>query len=339
MQGNGIMVPVSLKDIDRRIWEEELAEFVPQQLFDMHTHIYEMHEESQDESWGSYPLSNWDMLNQADQLLFPYRVVHRLCFGNPLQQCPLDEANDMVAKEVKNDPKSRAFMLVRPDISVRTLTQYIEKNEFLGFKPYRTHSITGDSVNCRITDFLPEEQIEVADHYGMMIMLHVSKRKAIADTDNLNDLEYLTTKYDRVRWILAHCARSYYDGPLLQAYDRLKRLNNVWYEISSVCDTDAMDVLLSIAGSGKVMYGSDDLPVGITRGKYIHYGFAWTELNEKNNSLNVTHCEPEMTFVRYENLRALRRACRRQGYGKCEIEKIFHSNAEHLLGLEEIDIR
>ena len=77
-----------------------------------------------------------------------------------------------------------------------------------------------------------------------------------------------------------------------------------------------MDALLSIAGPDRVMYGSDDIPVGITRGKYITFGFAWTELNEHNHQFNLSHCNPTMTFVRYEMLRALQRAVRRHGYGK-----------------------
>ena len=162
-------------------------------------------------------------------------------------------------------------------------------------------------------------------------MLHLSKSQAIADKENLDDLEYLTHKYPDVKWILAHCARSYYNRPLLQAKEFLCRIPNLWYDISSVCDSDAMEVLLDIAGPDRVMYGSDDLPVGITRGKYITFGYAWAELNETNNSFNLSHCNPAMTFVRYESLRALRNACRRCGYGTIEIEKLFFRNAALLI--------
>ena len=31
---------IQLNDVDRRIWEEELAEFVPQRIYDVHTHLY-----------------------------------------------------------------------------------------------------------------------------------------------------------------------------------------------------------------------------------------------------------------------------------------------------------
>ena len=36
------------------------------------------------------------------------------------------------------------------------------------------------------------------------------------------------------------------------------------------------------------MYGSDDIPVGVLRGKYIAFGCAWAYLSETNHSLNLS---------------------------------------------------
>ena len=330
-------IDIVLKDVDRRVWDEELADFVPERLYDVHTHIFDGRPDWPMVLNGSpiempnVSMTNWAMLEEGDALLFPGREVHRISFGNPLQSCPLDEANAFVASEVSADAESVALMMVRPDLSAEDMAEQVEKHGFRGVKPYRVHAVTGDAVECRITDYLPESQIEVADRFGLMVMLHMAKSRAIADPENLSDLEDLTVRFPRVQWVLAHCARSYYDGPLLQAADRLRNIGNLWYEISSVCDSDAMDVLLSVGGPDRVMYGSDDLMVGVTRGKYITFGYAWTELNEGNNSFNIAHCPPDMTFVRYESLRAFRRACRRHDYGKAEIEKLFYANARELI--------
>lgn len=331
---------LTLKDTDRRIWAEELDDFVPARLFDTHTHIYDWRSNSPDIQnhsvpqtgvWAQWPLSNWEMLEAADALLFPGRQVHRISFGNPLQDCPLDQANAYLARQITAAPQSAGVMLVRPSLSAEEIVNTFETHNLLGLKPYRTHAVTGDAVECRITDYLPEHQIEVADRLGLIVVLHLSKSLGIADPDNIGDLERLTTRFPNVKWILAHCARSYYDGPLVRAADRLRELPQLWYDTSSVCDADAMDVLLSIAGPDRVMYGSDDLPVGITRGKYITFGYAWTELNESNHSFSLSHCNSDMTFVRYESLRSLRRACRRHDYGDAEIEKLFYRNAADLL--------
>ena len=333
------MPELSLTDLDRRIWEEELAEFVPARIYDAHTHVYDMRSQCAadpqpaqaiPQSMRDWPLVTWGLLDHIDRLLFPGRQVHRFCFGNPLQDCPLEQANAFTAKQVSNDPDSVSLMLVRPELSAEEIVAQANRFSFSGLKPYRTHSVTGDSVECRITDYLPEQHIEVANSLGMIVVLHLRKQNAIGDPDNLNDLDRLANKFPNVRWILAHCARSYYDGPLLKAKDHLTNIPNLWYDISSVCDSDAMAALLSIAGVDRVMYGSDDAPVGITRGKYITFGHSWTELNQTNQSLGLPHCDGRMTFVRYESLRALRRAAARQDFGRQEAEKVFFANARWL---------
>lgn len=335
-QGNAAF---ALRDIDRQVWDEELADFVPPVIYDAHTHLYDARRQAQEPhdaatapAWLTHwPLASWQALDEVDALLMPGRKVHRICFGNPLLDEALEYGNAFTASQVSVDAESAALMVVRPELSADDMDRHIRRHGFAGAKPYRMHSVTGDVVECRITDYLPEHQIEVLNQHGLMVMLHLAKRRAIGDEQNLDDLQRLSVKYPRVQWVLAHCARSYYDRPLLKAAARLKDIASLWYEISSVCDSDAMDVLLSIAGPQRVMYGSDDLPVGVTRGKYITFGNAWSELNERNHNLSLLHCSGDMTFVRYESLRAFRRACRRRGYRAAEIQDLFCDNARRLI--------
>jgi predicted TIM-barrel fold metal-dependent hydrolase len=332
---------LDLNDLDRRIWEEELADFVPMELYDAHTHVYDWRSESAEVKSATgpnaghahCPKTEWKTLDAVDAALFPGRRVHRICFPCPLQDAPLHQMNAFAARQVANDPESCALMHVRPDMQPQAIEEQLQQFGFGGFKPYRTHAATGDAKECRITDYLPETQIRVADEHGLLVMLHLAKSRAIADEENLADLERLTARYPRVQWILAHCARSYYPDPLLAAADRLRRIPNLWYEVSSVCDSDAMDALLAVGGPDRVMYGSDDIPVGSTRGKYITFGTSWSELNARNSGgLNLSHCDGRFTFVRYESVRALRRACRRHGYGTEKIGNLFYGNARRLLG-------
>lgn len=330
---------LTLNDLDRQIWAEELSDFVPMTIYDAHTHLFDWRPESRevhstapvDPGHGVCPLADWAALDAIDAALFPGRTVHRISFASPLQAAPPEETNVFAAREAARDARSVVLMNVRPAMCAETVAAQIERYGFRGFKPYRMHAVTGDAVECRIPDYLPEAQIAVADRYGLMVMLHLAKRRAIADPENLDDLDRLTARYPRVQWVLAHCARSYYDRPLIKAADRLKRIPNLWYEISSVCDSDAMAALLDVAGPDRVMYGSDDVPVGVTRGKYITFGYGWAELNQRNCALNLSHCDARFTFVRYESLRALRRACRRHGYGAAEIGKLFRDNAARLI--------
>lgn len=336
--------PVYWKEIDRQIWEEELELFIPQRIFDIHTHIYDWahttHPHLEPEAWQEkmgkrFSLSSWEILNACDAVLLPGREIHRLAFPfpAPFKYCDFEKANHYAASQVSKDPQSASLMLVHPNMTAEELEPFIKKEGCIGFKPYRVYSVTGDTVECRITDFMPEHQLAVADRHGLIIMLHMAKKAAIADSENLADLERLTNSYPNVKWVLAHCARSYYDTPLLKAKKVLLKIPNLWYEISSVCDADAMDVLLSIAGPERVMYGSDDIPCGITRGKYITFGHGWAYLIEGNHKFDLSHCDPSMTFVRYEMLRAFCKAIRRHGYGEDETKNLFYGNATRLLSL------
>ena len=105
----------------------------------------------------------------------------------------------------------------------------------------------------------------------------------------------------------------------------------VLFDTSSVCETDAFDALWSTVGFERVMYGSDDLPVGVVRGKYIAFGYAWAFLSESNHQLNLTHCDSRMTLVRYESLRAMRRAALKLGITDAQRELLFHDLAAQLV--------
>jgi glutamate-1-semialdehyde 2,1-aminomutase len=333
--------PLEWTDLDRRIWAEELDEFVPQRVFDVHTHIYR---------WAFYTDPNketgpyrallgetfaeatWELANACDTLLMPDREVHRLAFPFPFpDSCDFEASNAFLAQEVRRDSQSAGLMLVHPSMTAEYAEEQIDRHGFLGFKPYRFYATSGDAVNCGITEFMPEHLIAVAGRRGLLIMMHLSKRDAIADPDNIADLLRLCEKYPKARWILAHCARSYSSWAIEKAAGQLRGLANVWYDTSSVCESDAFDALYTGVGVDRVMYGSDDIPIGVLRGKYIAFGRAWAYLSETNHTLGLSHCDPRMTFTRYEQLRAMRHAAKRLGMTAQQNRALFHDTAVALL--------
>jgi hypothetical protein len=338
---------VQINDLDRRIWNEELEDFVPAQVYDLHTHIGSSRFDlgsgpGYADSGGPWALlhagTTTEVLAEADALLMPGRAVHRLAFPIPHRQCDFEGSNDYVSAEVRKDPLSAALMLVHPGMRADKVDQAIRRHRFVGFKPYRWYSVTGDPKNCRILDFMSEHILEVGNRYGLIVGLHVAKADAIADSENLDDLERMSAKYPRLRWALFHCARSYSSWALEAAAPRLRNIPNVWYEGSSVCETDAFDALFSIAGPKRVCYGSDDLAVGVARGKYIAYGRAWVSMHEQNQTFNTDHCDGRMTFVRYEMLRAMRRAARHAGFDSGQTLDLFYNNAMSLIAETRRDL-
>lgn len=333
-------LPFEVTDLDRRIWREELDALVPQRVFDIHTHLYrwENYKNPQKDQSGyafvgrDYPEASWQLADACDAALFPGRRVHRLAFGFPFAgNVDFEASNRYVSEQVAGDPLSGGLMLVHPSMTAEAVERDLDRFGLLGFKPYRFYSTSGDAVNCRLMEFMPEHLIELADRRGLIIMMHLSKRDAIADPENLADLEDLSQRYPRVRWILAHCARSYSCWAIDKAAAVMRRLSNMWYDTSSVCESDAFDALYSAVGVERVMYASDDIPVGIMRGKYVTVGYGWAYLSPDNHSLNMDHCDGRMTFTRYEQLRAMQRAARRLNLSPTQNQALFFDTAMTLV--------
>ena len=333
--------PLELRDIDRRIWEQELDGFVPKKVFDAHSHIYQWKFNlAPKKNEGGlarlvvprYEQASFALLEQTDAVLMPGREVHRLSFPFPFAPlCDFDASNSYLAEQIACDSSSAGLMLVHPGMTAEDINRQLDRFHFLGFKPYRFYSANADAVHCSITDFMPEHQIEIAHERGLIIMMHLSKTDGVADPDNLRDLQQLCRRYPNVRWILAHCARSYSTWAIERAASVLRELPNLWYDTSSVCETDAIATLLKTVPPGRVMYGSDDLPVGVLRGKYISFGFGWAYLGPENHRLNLDHCNAEMTFTRYEQLRAMKRAADWLQMGEPEIRDLFYNTAHKLV--------
>jgi len=332
--------PIAWQDIDRRIWEEEITPTVPDRVFDIHTHAYR-HEHVGPDSpvlkhgvfCDVYPDAGWDELDAADAILLPGREVHRIAFGFPFQDVDFNAINQFTIEESRQDPDSGAFLLVNPDMTQEDVGRRIVEDGFLGLKPYRLYS-KSDPAESRITDFLPEHQLDVAERYGLPVILQLSKRRGVADPDNIRDLEHLTQAYPNIKWIMAHCSRGFYPQPLDRVGDRLAKLQNVFFDTAAVCDYGSYDILLDLVGPGRILYGSDNLPACADRGKYITWGEAWAHFSEtmlETSGAKSDHCDMSMTFILYEVLRALCRAIRRHGLNDAEIRSVFHDSGAALV--------
>lgn len=332
---------LKIDDIDTNIWRDELDDFVPMEIHDAHTHVYRWSDslapEKELPAWRLMhvePEGIMEELQKVDAALMPGRkVVSRFVTGMPFTHCNFETANNFTRQQVGDNPNSGALALVNHQTKDERLESMMTEEGFVGVKPYRFYSITGDAVNCRIEDYLPERLIKVLNRTGGYVMLHLSKKDGIGNPENLSDLERLTSLYPNVQWNLCHAARSYLPYFLEKNADRLRAIPNLWSDISSVCDSDTLTALIKIIGADRVMYGSDDLSVSLRRGKYLTFGYAWVEMNEGNSPFHPDHCDPRMTFIRYESLRSLKRAAGNLSLTKKQIQDLFLGNAKSLLGI------
>src|SRR5690606_5789866 len=137
-------------DLDQRIWVEELEDFVPDRVFDVHTHIYRWaFNLNSDKETGPYapsigryfPEVTTKLADEIDAALLPGRQVERLAFPFPFAgQCDFEASNIYVAAEAARSTDSAALMLVHPGMSEAEILATLKRTGAIGLKPYLVYA-------------------------------------------------------------------------------------------------------------------------------------------------------------------------------------------------------
>lgn len=322
------MAPFSINytEHDQQIWEEELAEFVPDRVFDAHAHLFHpSHLTGQGVAWSDADINT---LFRWAARLYPDREVHFLVLGTPVPGMDVAAHNAWASQQVRTDRQSRFNMLVTPQCKLDTIRQCVRRPEVIGLKPYRLFSVTGDVAQCRIHEFLPHEQMELANEHALWVTMHLSRFHGCADEWNLTDLtEYATKRYTNIRWILAHCARSFTYWPIREAIDRLRDLPNIWYDISAVTDIRPLITLFQRERIERIFYGSDGVDATYFHGQYVALGRAWQGLDTSKFPMQFPHCDGRPILAIYEQLLSMKQAAEIAGLSRSDIGDLFWRNA------------
>ncbi|TVR55114.1 MAG: amidohydrolase [Spirochaetaceae bacterium] len=325
---------LKLTDLDEKIWRNELADFVPDTVFDAHTHIWSNAHEGRNTQHDS-PL-RWEIslrdLDEWSRAIWPGRKLGYVPLPTPLRDIDFDGHNDWVIDQIKNHAVGIPLpvvptMLVTPAMSKEEVETRVKRDGVRVLKPYRVFA--NDPRNGAITDFFPERFMEVANDHNLTVMMHLSKETGPADEDNLHDLKRFTTLYPGMTWILAHCARAFNSAHLEHSVHRLATMENVFVDTSAVNDTYSHYLLLKHFDRKKILFGSDNVAAGLARTKYITFGYGWEAYTPKEA---LEHCDSRCTFVVYEQLRCQKHAADMVGLTSSELEDIFSRNALRLFG-------
>jgi glutamate-1-semialdehyde 2,1-aminomutase len=325
--------PGDYHESDRQIWEEELADFVPQRVFDAHCHMFQQaHMRPDAAPSGRYEV-DLDVLRAWNGTILPGRRLNFLVLGLPVVGIDPDAHNPFVSAQVGRDPGSRANRLVTPACQTSKIEQDIKELGFIGLKPYRVYSVTGDRDNCRIHEFLTHEQLELADQLGLWVTMHLSRSQGCADEQNLADLrEYTTKRYPRIKWILAHCARSFTYWPIRHAVERLRDMPNIWYDLSAVNNVHPFLTLFQQEDLRRLFYGSDGVNATYFHGKYVAFGRYWYQV-EPDETFSFAHTAARPILSIYEQLLAMKQAAEIAELSSDAIEAVFWRNAHEALGI------
>ena len=139
------------------------------------------------------------------------------------------------------------------------MRQEVGRLKLHGLKCYHTWSKVTSTWEADIPDYLPEPLVRVADEEGWVIMLHIVKSRAVADPVNIHWIRHYCETYPNMKLILAHSARGHQPSHNLEGLPQLTGLDNLYFDISAVCEPIAHQSIIRIIGHDKLLNGSDFL--------------------------------------------------------------------------------
>lgn len=324
-----------LTDTDRKLLHRAIDGFVPQKVFDAHTHLFHSRHFAEgkrpvflDEDRG-YGMADFQ---GAMQLWMPGREVEGLFFGYPSAGNNRVGENAWLQSQIDMSTNSRALVLAAPTDDPAEVRRLMSTGVFVGIKPYRLYADVPDTKEAEIESFAPEWMWEAChDHDGIM-MLHIMLADGITDPRNIEAISRLCRQYPRCQLILAHIARCFNYRHAREGLHHLIDLDNVVVDTSAVTQAGAFRAAIEILGPKRVLWGSDYM-VSELRGSCITQGdgFTWIHPDLGTDKLTIFG---QYTTVGIESLLCLREACEDTGMTQGDLDDIFRENALRLLNPE-----
>jgi glutamate-1-semialdehyde 2,1-aminomutase len=320
-------------DIDR-IYTDRLRGFIPEKVFDCHAHMYRL---SDLKIKGDNYLTlgpeevGYDIWKKhTGRIVKGAELYGGLFFPMVSRGCNIDSLNDFLMDQLHDSPERRGLVLVSPDSKTDRIKGYLSDPQIIGFKPYFYFSREKPVESSSISGFLPDWIMETADKKNLIIMLHIVKRKALADRDNQDAIRKMCERYPGAKIILAHAARGFHPQNTVDGIQSLKRYDNIWFDSSSICETGALKAVIKCFGPKKLLWGTD-FPDSQIHGRCVSVGdgFIWIDNTIVNWQDLIPLCEPVLFGI--EELLALKEASEDLGLGTEDISNIFYNNAIDLI--------
>tara|TARA_B100000809_G_scaffold152917_1_gene150310 strand:+ start:412 stop:1425 length:1014 start_codon:yes stop_codon:yes gene_type:complete len=327
----------NVTDQDREFFERELASFVPDSLFDSHIHLglrsdcAEFHQTLMANTPEVADMPTYR--TQMDWIARGREVVGALVLPTTLEGKRMAEGNACAAREARTDHASTSAVMVHPAMSADQLRADIEQHDPAALKPYHLMSARRPTGESYMDEFLPEHTVAVADEFGLPIVMHMVRARALADESNQRFIREYCTRYPNMKMVLAHCARGFNPSHTMGGIDAIAGLDNVYFDNSCNCEEGGHIAILRRFGPKKLMWGSD-YPFSHLRGKCVAVNDSFTWMYDCDYELGPTSIDPnqQFTLVGLESMRALKFACQACGVTDSQVEDIFRNNAARLYG-------
>ena len=342
-----VMFGMQATPYDRRVYEEQLADFLPDHLIDVHVHLWtqamrENYQRSENlVTWPDLvaPDCTIEDLLESYRVMFPGKTVRPVLMTTPT--CILEKGN-AYALDCARKEGLPVLYCTRPTTTTEEIRQAF-KDGFCGIKPYLNHAAAYIPANeIRIYDFLTPEQLALMDELHGVVMLHISRPGRLADPVNIAQMMEIDEKYPNAKVIIAHIGRAYTPEALGNAFDTLRHTKNLSFDFTANTFTPAMTACLEAVGPKRLMFGSD-MPITkirmyriVENGTYINvvprgmYGDVSNDIHmrESDDGDHIT------TFM-YEELLAFKRAAETLHLSRADVEDILCKNAARMFGMDE----
>ncbi|MCC7191366.1 MAG: aminotransferase class III-fold pyridoxal phosphate-dependent enzyme [Phycisphaeraceae bacterium] len=321
---------------DRELFDRELRSFVPPDTFDAHLHWFNLSHLSP----GTPP----DALKPRLDIGYDAMIAHTeqwmgdrtpragLAFPFPGKFIDSVQSNAFLVNELAHHPDSRGLMMVSPKDDPAYVEDFIKRNPcIVGLKVYHVYADRPDTMNAEQGEFLPEWAWEIADRRSLWITMHLVLNRALADARNQRYIREHCLRYPGAKYVLAHAARGFSASHTIEGISSLRRLDNVFFDTSAVCEAGAFEAILREFGTTRLMYGSD-FPISAMRGRSISAGDGFFWLFDHNTQWDGWTLGGH-TLVGIESLFALRQASRTMHLTSGDLERLFSTNARRLLNI------
>ena len=338
---------VDINDLDRRIYEEKLRDFLPERMIDIHSHVWldrlkKNVKRDRVVSWPSLVAKENPIEDHLEcyKLLFAGKQVTPMIFPGLVNADSADGLNDYVSR-CAGQHGLPALLFSVPQWSAQEVERKVLQGGFLGIKVYLNLAPAYlPRREIRIFDFLPHHQLELLHEKGWIVMLHIPRDDRLRDPVNLAQILEIERRYPGVRVILAHVGRAYCNEDVGNAFEVLKGTERLVVDFSANTNVRVFEQLIRALGCKRILFGSD-LPILRMRmrricekGIYINlvpkglYG----DVSGDPNMREVAGDEAEkLTLFMYEELLAFKQAAERMGLSAEDLEDVFYSNSAALI--------
>lgn len=337
-----------VKPCDKKIYDEELLDFLPKNIIDIHTHSWLKKFEIEVPALNRGPA--WPGLVARDnsiqdllltyELLFPGKNVEPVIFGSPGRDINLGKTNSYAGEAAKGYGL-KSLIISDPSWSREGLENKVKTGGFSGLKPYFNFAPKEiKSEDIRIYDFLPKAHLKAAHDNKWIVILHIPRPGRLKDPLNLKQLKEIDENYPNAKIVVAHLGRAYSENDGGNAFEILKRTNNLFFDFSANTNSVIMRRFIDAVGPGRIIFGSD-LPITRMRMKRITENNSYVNFVPKGLYKGISS-EPQMrevagveagkyTFFLYEEILAFKKAARAAGLGREDVNNVFYRNAAGIL--------